>query len=307
MIMSKITVVGSFSMDLNILVDEFVKPSQTIIGKKLIKTPGGKGANQCVAIARLGGDVSMIGMLGEDGDGQSIKELFINENINVDHVLTTSKEPTTVALIEINKEGQNRIIVVPAANFEYSVEDLLKVKDTITSSKLVVLQLEMQMDVIKKCIEICDQANVEVLLNPAPAQILSKELLEKVTYLTPNETELALLTSMPTETMEEIESAANKLVRLGVKNVIVTCSSRGAMIVNQNGAQLISGYKVEAIDTVAAGDSFNGAFATQITSGKTIEEAVKFANAVGAVCVTKQGAISSLPTLEEVENFLKNN
>ncbi len=303
--MSQITVVGSFSMDMTVTMEEFPQPGQTLIGKKLIKSPGGKGANQCIACARLGGDVEMIGMLGNDENAAVIRDLFLQEGIVIDHVLTTEKEPTTIALIEVNQAGQNKIIVVPAANFCYTVQDLLKIKPVLAKTRLVVAQLEMAMEVVEKLAELCEELQVPLILNPAPAVPLSKELLRRVTILTPNETELAILAEAPTENLEQIKAAAQKLIDQGVQNVVATLGDKGALLANREEVTIIPGYPVKAVDTVAAGDSFNGALAKALVDGKTIKEAISLANAVGALTVTRTGAIPSLPTLHEVEAFLR--
>lgn len=303
--MSKITVVGSFSMDITVMMNSFPQEGQTIIGKGMIKSLGGKGANQCIACARLGGDVEMIGMLGKDENGAEIRKLFKDEKVNIEHVLSTDLQPTTIALIEVNQKGQNRIVVVPAANFVYSKEDLMQIRDTIANSELVVAQLEMSMEVTEALVKMCDELNVPIILNPAPAVKLSDEILSKVTYLTPNETELAILANHPTGTLDEVKEAATILLKRGVKNIISTLGDKGALLANQDTMKIIEGYPVKAIDTVAAGDSFNGALAQAITDGLSLEEAIRLANAVGALTVMKQGAIPSLPTKEEVEAFLK--
>ena len=302
--MSRITVVGSFSMDLTVTMDEFPKEGQTIIGKKMLKNPGGKGANQCIACARLGGDTEMIGMLGEDENGKIIKELFESEGVNVSHVLSTDKEPTTIALIEINGSGQNKIVVVPAANFCYSVEDLRQVREVIEKTEMVVAQLEMRMDVVEELARICAEAGVPMILNPAPAAALSDELLANVTYLTPNETELSVITGHPVSSLDEIKEAAQMLLDRGVKHVVATLGDKGALLADASGMKVIEGYKVEAVDTVAAGDSFNGALAKGLVDGLTLEEAIRLANAVGALTVTGHGAVPSLPTRAEVEEFI---
>lgn len=303
--MSKITVVGSFSMDITVMMDQFPQEGQTIIGKGMIKSPGGKGANQCIACARLGGDVEMVGMLGKDENGAEIRKLFMDEKVNIEHVLSTDLQPTTIALIEVNQKGQNRIVVVPAANFVYSKEDLMKIKETIAQSELVVAQLEMSMEVIETLVNLCDELNVPIILNPAPAVPLSDDILSKVTYLTPNETELAILADHPTNTLDEVKEAATILLNRGVKNIISTLGDKGALLANQDTIKVIAGYPVKTVDTVAAGDSFNGALAKAITDGLSLEEAIRMANAVGALTVMKQGAIPSLPTKEELESFLK--
>ena len=303
--MSKITVVGSFSMDLTVTMDTFPKEGQTIIGKKMLKNPGGKGANQCIACARLGGDVEMIGMLGDDENGRIIKDLFIKEGVNVSHVLTTDLEPTTIALIEIDASAQNKIVVVPAANIVYSIEDLQNIKEVIANTEMVVAQLEMRLDVMEELAKMCQKLNVPMILNPAPAVPLSDELLSRVTYLTPNETELSVLTGHPVDTLDQMKEAAQMLLDRGVKHVIATLGDKGALLADASGMKVIAGYKVHAIDTVAAGDSFNGALAKALVDGKSLEEAILLANAVGALTVTRHGAVPSLPTKSEVEEFIK--
>ena len=291
-------------MDLTVTMNQFPKEGQTIIGKKMLKNPGGKGANQCIAAARLGGDTAMIGMVGNDENGAVIKKLFMDEGVDISHVLTTDREPTTIALIEIDETGQNKIVVVPAANFVYSVDDLNQVKDVLAETEIVVAQLEMRMDVMEELAKICEENHVPMILNPAPAAQLSDELLKRVTYLTPNETELSVIANHPVSTLDEIKNAAQILLDRGVKHVVATLGEKGALIADKEGMRVIEGYPVKAIDTVAAGDSFNGAFAKALTDGKSIEEAVRLANAVGALTVTKHGAIPSLPSKEEVEAFL---
>lgn len=303
--MSRITVVGSFSMDLTVTMSQFPKEGQTIIGKKMLKNPGGKGANQCIAAARLGGDVEMIGMVGNDENGRIIKDLFAAEGVNIDHVLTTDEEPTTIALIEIDDTAQNKIVVVPAANFAYSIEDLNAVKEVIANTEMVVAQLEMRLDVMEELAKICEEAQVPMILNPAPAVALSDELLSRVTYLTPNETELSVITGHPVSTLDEIKEAAQILLDRGVKHVIATLGDKGALMADASGMEVIPGYPVKAIDTVAAGDSFNGALAKALVDGASLKEAIQLANAVGAITVTRHGAIPSLPTKEEVEKFIE--
>ncbi|MBR2614015.1 MAG: ribokinase [Clostridia bacterium] len=304
--MAKITVIGSFVMDSVATMDEFPKPGQTIIGKTLGLYPGGKGANQCVTIARLGGDVEMIGMLGRDGNGETFRKIFKEENICIDRVFDCD-EPTAMAQIQLNAHGENRICVIPSANHVFSLKEVEMVKETIKNTSLVVLQLELTMEVTEELINVCFEYGVPVILNPAPAVKLSKELLSKVTYLTPNETEMEILSGLPTNTDEEVFKAADSLLDVGVKTIVATLGKRGALIATKEKKEIISGYTVKTVDTVAAGDSFNGALAKCLMDGKTLEESVKYANAVGALTVTKKGAIPSLPYKKDVEEFIKNN
>ena len=285
---------------------KYPEAGETVLGYSLGLFPGGKGANQCVAAARLGGDVEMVGMLGKDGNGDVFRKILKDEGIKQDNVFACDV-PTAIAQIQINDEGQNRICVIPCANYEFTFEHLDKVDEVIKNTEILILQLEMLLDVTKEVIRRAHAYGVKILLNPAPAVKLESEILGMVDYLTPNETELAILTDMPTETDEEVIAAANKLISYGTKTVIATLGSRGALIATDKGAKIVSGYKVKAIDTVAAGDSFNGAFAVAISEGKDLESAVKFANAMGALTVQKEGAIPSLHTRKEVEEFIAKN
>ena len=304
--MSKITVIGSFVMDNVAKMTKFPQAGETVLGTTLEFFPGGKGANQCVSVARLGGDVEMVGMLGNDGNGEVFRQILKEEGIKADNVFSCGK-PTAVAQIQINADGQNRICVIPCANYEFGFEELDKVDEVIKHTELVILQLELRLDVTKEIIRRAHGYGVKVLLNPAPAVKLEKEILGMVDYITPNETELSILTGLPTETDEEVIVAAKELLSFGTKTIIATLGSRGALIATKENIEIVSGYKVKAVDTVAAGDSFNGAFAVAIAEGKTLKEAVQFANAMGALTVTEKGAIPSLHTRKQVEDFIKGN
>ena len=303
--MSKITVIGSFVMDNVAKMVKFPQAGETILGESLELFPGGKGINQCVSVARLGGDVEMIGMLGKDGNGDVFRKIMKEDGIKAENVFSCDK-PTAVAQVQINADGQNRICVIPSANFEFGFDELDKVDSVIKNTELVILQLELRLDVTKEIIRRAHGYGVKVLLNPAPAVKLEKEILGMVDYITPNETELSILTGLPTETDEEVIVAAKELLSFGTKTIIATLGSRGALIATNENIEIVSGYKVKAVDTVAAGDSFNGAFAVALTEGKTLQEAVKFANAMGALTVTEKGAIPSLHTRKQVEEFAEN-
>lgn len=304
--MAKITVIGSFVMDMVATMDKYPDAGESVIGTSIAFYPGGKGANQCVAIKRLGGNVEMIGMLGNDANGRVFRDVLDKEGIKSDYVFECDT-PTAVAQIQINSSGQNRICVIPSANFVFSEEHVDKIDEIIKESSLIVLQLEMVLPVIRKIIKRANAYNVKVLLNPAPAAALENETLSMVDYITPNETELSVLTGMSTSTDDEVIAAAKKLLNSGVGCVVATLGDRGALIVTDDYAEIIPGYKVNAVDTVAAGDSFNGAFAVALTEGKSLRDAVKFANAMGALTVLVKGAIPSMHTREEVEAFIREN
>lgn len=304
--MSKITVIGSFVMDNVARMKQFPQAGETVLGEALELFPGGKGANQCVAIARLNGNVEMVGMLGKDGNGDVFRKIMKEEGIKSDNIFSCDK-PTAVAQVQIDEKGQNRICVIPSANYLFGFEELDKIDGILRQTKLVVLQLELRLDVTNELIRRAHGYGVKILLNPAPAVKLETEILSKIDFLTPNETELSVLTGLSTDTDEKAVSAAQKLVKLGTKTVVATLGSRGALIVTKDVAKIIPGYKVVAVDTVAAGDSFNGALAVALTEGKTLEEAVRFSNAMGALTVQKAGAIPSLAHRNDVEQFLSDN
>lgn len=300
-----IVVIGSLNMDMVVRTNRSPNVGETLIGQAFALSPGGKGANQAVAAARLGAEVSMIGRVGKDTFGSEMLEIIRNEGIHIEHISVSEHEATGVASIVIEEDGENRIIVVPGANIELTVEDIQALEAVISQAKIIVLQLEMDLAMSEQAIAIAHRKGIPVILNPAPARVLKDEMLAQVSYLTPNETEAGILSGMIVDSAETAEQAARILLQKGVQNVIVTLGSKGALIVNAEGAKAVPGFPVKAVDTVAAGDSFNGALAQQLVLGKTLEEAVSFANAVGALAVGKEGAIPSLPQLSEVEQFLK--
>jgi ribokinase len=300
-----ILVVGSFMMDLVVRTPRAPETGETLIGTNFSCFPGGKGANQAVAAARLGGNVVMAGKVGADQFGDEALEVLNNEKIDTTFMLRDNENSTGVGSIVLEENGDNRIIVVPGANLHYSFFDLKTIKGIIKNSKILVAQLEMDFEVTKQAISYAAANHVPIILNPAPARILDDELLKKVTYLTPNENEAELLAGIKIVTEEDAAAAAAALLKKGVKNVVMTLAEKGSLIANESGVRHIKGYSVKAIDTVAAGDSFNGALAYGITNGMTLDEAVRMANAVGALTVTKEGAIPSLPYIEEVETFIK--
>lgn len=300
-----ILVIGSFMMDLVVNTHRVPENGETIIGSKFSRFPGGKGANQAVAASRLGGEVTFVGKVGNDEYGDEAIKVLTNESVNIKYLLRDNQNPTGVGMVTIEDGGNNRIIVVPGANLAYSIIDLIEIDNIIKNADILVLQLEMDISMIEKAVSTAWKYNVPIILNPAPAQYLSENLLKKITYLTPNETELEILTGMKLQTRENVEDAAKILLDKGIDNIILTLAEKGAMIINNSGVKYVPGYQVETIDTVAAGDAFNGALAVAIKNKKSLHDAVQFANAAGALTVTKAGAIPSLPKFKEVGDFLK--
>lgn len=301
-----ITVVGSFVMDMVARMGRFPEAGETVIGQSVQYFPGGKGANQCVAAARLGGDVRMAGMLGKDANGAQFRRILADSGVSDAYVYSCCL-PTAVAQVQINGEGQNRIVVIPSANHAFGFEELERIDSLLRESQMVVLQLEMRLDVTLEIIRRCHSYGVPVLLNPAPAVPLERDVLAMVTYLTPNETELAILSGMPADTARQQAAAARHLNEQGVACCIATLGENGALVSTLEAQFSVPAYSVKAVDTVAAGDSFNGALAVALTEGKSMLEAVRFANAMAALTVQKQGAIPSLHSRAQVEAFMAAN
>ena len=300
--MKNICVIGSLNMDLVVNVDKMPKPGQTIIGSNFKEVPGGKGANQAVAMARLNGNVSMIGKVGEDGFGQTLINSLKNDKVDTTYIKTT-KGATGVALITVDNNAQNSIVVSPGANFEVKEEDIDNNIEAIKNSDIVVLQLETPLNTIKYALKKSKELNKYTILNPAPALKLDDEIIKNVELLTPNETELEIISGVSIETEEDIQKAAQIIIEKGVKELIVTLGSKGSLYINKEKSIFKKAYKVEAVDTTAAGDSYTAALAVALSKDKNIKEAMDFASKVGALSVLKEGAQSSLPTLEDVENF----
>ena len=300
--MKNICVIGSLNMDLVVNVDTMPKPGQTIIGSNFKEVPGGKGANQAVAMARLNGNVSMIGKVGEDGFGQTLINSLKNDKVDTTYI-QTSKGATGVALITVDKNAQNSIVVSPGANFEVKEDDIDNNIEAIKNSDIVVLQLETPLNTIKYALNKAKELNKYTILNPAPAVKLDDEIIKNVDLLTPNETELEIISGVSIETEEDIQKAAQIMIEKGVKELIVTLGSKGSLYINKEKRMFKKAYKVEAVDTTAAGDSYTGALAVALSQDKNIEDAMDFASKVGALSVLKEGAQSSLPTLEDVKNF----
>lgn len=292
----KITVIGSINMDLVTSTTQIPKVGETVLGHSFHTIPGGKGANQAVAAARLGADVTMIGAVGNDSFGKTLVDHLTNQGINTKRIMTVKDTSTGIATI-ILSEGDNSIIVVPGANNHVTPEVIEKHEEAIENSNILLLQLEIPLESVVRAVELAKRHGVLTIVNPAPIQKLPKELLELVDYVTPNEHEQALLFASVDGTDQELEKLKKKC--------IVTKGSQGVMIY-KNGEKIeISSIQVEAVDTTGAGDSFNGALATALCEGLEIEEACRIANVVGAISVTKLGAQTGMPTKKEVEEFLQ--
>lgn len=298
-----ITVIGSLNLDLVVFAKKIPRPGETVMGKSFKQIPGGKGGNQADAAAKLGGKVRMIGCIGDDSMGLFLKDSLSADGVNVDYVLVKPQASTGIAAIIVEDSGNNAITVAPGANYELMVEDVERLRSIIQESKVLLMQLEIRMDTVKASLKIAKQSGIITILNPAPAAELDYEILKNIDILTPNETELEFLSGQSTDTPENIERAAKTLINKGVKELVVTLGTNGCMHVTKDFVKHYNAYKVKAVDTTAAGDSFNGALAVYLNDGQTIEEAIEFALKVGAMTVTKEGAQTSLPYKNEIDNF----
>lgn len=298
-----ITVVGSLNMDLVVYADKIPRPGETVLGRNFRQIPGGKGANQASSAAKLGADVRMIGCVGTDAFGVQLKDSLSRDGVNVEHVMVKPEVSTGVAVILVENSGDNSITVASGANYSITEDDITSARGVITDSDVILLQLEIPLDIVRAAVTAAKSAGRTVILNPAPAAELDEEILRNTDILTPNETELEFLSGHRTDTLENLKAAGSVMLEKGVKELVITLGSRGALHMNRKAATHYSAYQVNAVDTTAAGDSFNAALAVFLSEGKTMEEAIGFAMKVGAMTVTKEGAQPSLPLLKEVNNF----
>ena len=302
--MNKVTVVGSFMYDLVATASRRPKTGETLIGDSFGMFLGGKGANQAIAASRTGASVTMVGRLGNDLFGDRFLEKFSEEGIKTDFVIQDTKNGTGVGMPLIDASGDNSIVIIPQANMALTVENIDKAETVIADSDVLVLQCEVPMEANKHAAEIANKNDTLVILNPAPACEIPDAILSLTDLLTPNESETEILTGMPTHSNEQAIEAAHNLLSKGIETVILTLGSRGSFLLTEKMDKLIPAYSVNVIDTTAAGDAYCGALAASLAKGTHIEEAVKIANAAGALAVTKLGAEPSLPTKKAIDQLL---
>jgi ribokinase len=299
-----IVVIGSSNTDMIIRLDHIPKPGETILGGEFLTAAGGKGANQAVAAARAGGEVTFVARVGQDMFGEKAMAGFVQDGIHVEYVIHDSAAASGVALIFVAKDGENSIAVAGGANDRLSPADVKKAGQDISGASVVLMQLETPLETVQAAAELAARAGVMVILNPAPARVLPDELLKLVSILTPNESEAELLTGISVIDEATAASAADKLRALGVETVILTLGSRGAFVATDSIQQIVPGFQVKAVDTTAAGDVFNGALAVALGEGEPLLEAARFANAAAAISVTRLGAQPSAPDRREIQSLL---
>jgi ribokinase len=299
-----IVVLGSLNMDLVIRSPRIPRPGETILGGELHTVPGGKGANQAVAAARLGAQVSMIGRVGQDAFAAPLLENLVADGIDHAFVLQDGEAATGVALIVVDDNGENSIVVSSGANMQLFPADAEAAESAIAAADLLILQLEVPLETVIRSAELARIHGVKVVLNPAPAQPLPAELLSMVDVLVPNESEAALLTGLPTGTQTEVAKAVEALLGSGVGTVILTLGERGALPARKGEMQVVPAFDVEPVDTTAAGDAFVAGLAVALAEGRDLYEAVRWGNAAGGLAATKLGAQTSLPTRQALERLL---
>lgn len=297
----EIVVVGSSNTDMVVKTSKLPVPGETILGGSFFMNPGGKGANQAVAAARLGGKLIFVARVGNDIFGALTKELLEKENIDCRYLLTDATEPSGVALITVDEKGENCIVVAPGSNNRLSAEDALLSLPAIQQADILLMQLETPIDTVCRVAETAFKMQKCVILNPAPACQLPETLYRTIFLITPNESEAELLTGIRVSDEQTAQKAAEVLRQKGVRQVIITMGSRGAFLHTSEGGRMFPAIKVQAVDTTAAGDVFNGALAAALASGRSIEEAIVFGNKAAAISVTRLGAQASAPYLHEIK------
>ncbi|QKJ89189.1 Ribokinase [Paramixta manurensis] len=302
---AKLAVLGSINADHILNLAQFPRPGETVIGKQYQIAFGGKGANQAVAAGRSGADIAFIACVGEDDIGERIRQQLATDQIKIASVEAVAGNSTGVALIFVNSEGENAIAIHAGANAALTPERVISHQHIIAEASALLMQLESPLDSVLTAAKIARQHHTQVILNPAPATELPDELLSLVDMITPNETEAEILTGIAVKSDQDAARAAAALHAKGINNVLITLGSRGVWLSENGQGQRIAGFRVKAIDTIAAGDTFNGALITALLEQQPMAQAVRFAHAAAAIAVTRSGAQPSVPWREEIDSFLQ--
>ncbi|CPR15391.1 ribokinase [Brenneria goodwinii] len=301
----KLVVLGSINADHILNLEQFPRPGETVIGKQYRVAFGGKGANQAVAAGRSGADIAFIACVGDDDIGARIRQQLSEDRIDVSAVEAVPGQTTGVALIFVNGEAENMIAINAGANAAVTPDYLRRHQQLIIDASALLVQLESPLETVAAAAKVAHEHHTAVILNPAPACELPDELLSLVDIITPNETEAQRLTGIAVRTEEDAARASRVLHDKGIATVLITLGSRGVWLSEEGNGQRIPGYPVQAVDTIAAGDTFNGALVTALLENQPMSAAVKFAHAAAAIAVTRPGAQPSVPWREEIDAFLQ--
>ena len=303
--MSRIIVVGSSNIDMTAMVETLPRPGETIGGARFIQANGGKGANQAVAAARLGGDVMFATCVGNDLNGKALKDIFAADGINTKNHKMTDEAPTGTALIMVDKYAENCIAVAPGANGCLTPEDMDAMEADFAEAEILLVQLEVPMPTVCRAVELAAKHGLKVVLNPAPVAPIPEHIFPMLYLITPNETEAQKLTGVRVNTADDAVAAARVFFDKGVQNVIITMGASGSILCTKGGETIyVPTRKVDAVDTTAAGDVYNGGVVTALSEGKSLEEAARFASVASSISVTRLGAQNSVPTRDEVMEAL---
>lgn len=298
---NKIIVAGSINVDMVVKTTRIPDKGETVLGGEFLMNTGGKGANQAVAVARLGGDVAFVGKVGDDMLGRQSMDVFNKEGLDCTFISFEEDIASGMALITVDKRGENSIVVAPGANARLTPEDIRYCIEQLPQAKILLVQLEIPMDSVEYALKAAKEKNMQVILNPAPASREILSFLGEVDILTPNETEASLLSGVDVNDIASARKAAKTIQEAGVRSVVVTLGKKGAILLENDIFTHIETPVVNPIDTTAAGDVFNGALSVAVSEGKALSEAVRFACRAASISVTRMGAVSSIPHREEIE------
>lgn len=301
----KLVVLGSINADHILNIEQFPQPGETVIGKQYKVAFGGKGANQAVAAGRSGADIAFIACVGADDIGERVRQQLATDRIDTQPIEAIADSTTGVALIFVNAEGENVIGIDAGANAAVTPDYLARYQQKVIDADALLMQLESPLETVIAAASLAKQHQTQVILNPAPARELPDELLTMIDMITPNETEAQRLTGIAVNNDDDAARAAQALHDKGIATVIITLGSRGVWLSENGKGKLVPGFKVKAVDTIAAGDTFNGALVTALLEGRVMADAVRFAHAAAAIAVTRPGAQPSVPWREEIDTFLQ--
>ncbi len=300
----KILVIGSANTDMVIKTKHFPLPGETVLGGRFMMNPGGKGANQAIAAARLGGQITFITKIGQDIFGRQALQQFLKEGVDANYVISDPDNPSGVALITVDEKGENTIVVAQGSNGTLNPEDVAKAETVFREADIILMQLEIPLATVQFAAKLAAQYNKKVILNPAPAAPLPDDLYRHLAILTPNRSEAEALSGVAITNLKTAEQAAQKLLEKGIEHVVITLGTEGAFVFDKSMAKLIPATPVVAVDTTAAGDVFNGALAVALSEGLALDKAVEFANQAAAISVTRMGAQASAPFRKELQGLI---